>query len=107
MPKSKRRYPEAFRQQMVDLVRSGKIPADLAREFNCSAQSIANWVAESARPSKKPRPPKDGLSTAERDELLRLRRQVRQLQMERDILGKATAWFAVKSEKTFIPFSNS
>jgi transposase len=99
-------YAAAFRQQMVELVRAGKSPAALAREFNCTAQSIANWVAESARNGKQSKPPKDGLSTLEREELARLRRQVRQLQMERDILAKATAWFAVKSEKTSTPSSN-
>ena len=100
-------YAAVFRQQMVELVRAGKSPAALAREFNCTAQSIANWVAESARDSKPSKLPKDGLSTLEREELTRLRRQVRQLQMERDILAKATAWFAVKSEKTSTPSSNS
>ena len=50
---------------------------------------------------------KDVLTTAERDELARLRRQVRQLQQERDILAKATAWFAAKDGKTFIGSTNS
>jgi transposase len=50
---------------------------------------------------------KDVLSTAEREELARLRRQVRQLQQERDILAKATAWFAAKDGKTSIGSTNS
>jgi transposase len=107
MPKNKRPYPAAFRQQMVELVRAGRRPTELGREFDCSPQSISNWVTEAARPSKPAKPPKDGLSTAEREELMRLRKQVRQLQTERDILAKATAWFAVKGEKTFTPSSNS
>ena len=107
MTKSNAPYAPAFRQQMVDLVRSGRSAAELSREFKCSAQSISNWVAESARPSANARPAKDGLSTPEREELIRLRRQVRQLQTERDILAKATAWFAVKGEKTFTSSSNS
>ena len=49
----------------------------------------------------------DVLTSAEREELTRLRRQVRQLQTERDILGKATAWFAVRADKTFTPSSSS
>lgn len=87
-------YPFEFRRQMVELVRAGRNPAELSREFRCSAQAIRNWAAQSARDAGKPLPGKEGLSSAEREELTRLRRQVRQLQMERDILAKATAWFA-------------
>lgn len=47
------------------------------------------------------------LSGIEREELARLRLQLRQLQMERDILAKAMAWFAAKSDKTLTPSSNS
>jgi transposase len=79
---------------MIELVASGRNPAELAREFSCCAQTIRNWVAQSAIDTGKPLPGKDGLTSAEREELTRLRRQVRQLQMERDILAKATAWFA-------------
>jgi len=52
-------------------------------------------------------PTSAALSAPEREELLRLRRQVRQLQMERDILAKATAWFAGRGEKTFTPSTSS
>ena len=94
MPKSHPPYAAEFRQQMVELVRAGRNPNALAREFECSAQAIRNWVEQEATDAGKPLPGKDGLSSAEREELARLRRQVRQLQMERDILAKATAWFA-------------
>lgn len=67
----------------------GHTPAELAREFEVSAQSVTAWVARAAADSGKPVPGKDVLSTVERDELARLRRQVRQLQHERDILAKA------------------
>jgi transposase len=107
MPKTKPPYPAEFRRQMVELAQAGRTPAQLAREFDCSAQTILNWVARAAVDSGKPLPGKDILSTAEREELTRLRRQVRQLQMERDILGKATAWFAGRADKTFTPSSNS
>jgi transposase len=50
---------------------------------------------------------KDVLSSAEREELARLRREVRQLKMERDILAKATAWFAGKGDKTSIGSTHS
>lgn len=94
MPKSHPPYPPEFRQQMLELVRAGRNPNALAREFECSAQAIRNWVAQEAIDAGKPLTGKEGLSSAEREELARLRRQVRQLQMERDILAKATAWFA-------------
>lgn len=107
MPKTKPPYPAEFRRQMVELAQAGRTPAQLAREFDCSAQTILNWVARAAVDGGRPLPGKDVLSTAEREELTRLRRQVRQLRMERDILGKATAWFAGRADKTFTPSSNS
>jgi len=107
MPKSRPPYPAEFRQQIIELARAGRTPTELSREFGCSAQTIINWVAQAAIDAGKPLPGKDGLSTAEREELSRLRRQVRQLQMERDILAKATAWFAAKGERTSTTSSNS
>ena len=107
MPKSRPPYPAEFRQQIIELARAGRAPAELSREFGCSSQVIHNWVAQAAIDAGKPLPGKDGLSTAEREELSRLRRQVRQLQIERDILAKATAWFAAKGEKTSTTSSNS
>ena len=52
-------------------------------------------------------PGKEGLTTAEREELVRLRRENQQIKQERDILAKATAWFAGKSEKTSTPSMSS
>jgi transposase len=92
---------------MVELVRAGRKPAELAREFSCTAQSIATWVAQDAADSGKPVRGKDVLSSAEREELARLRRENKRLQQERDILAKATAWFAGKGEKTSIGSTNS
>ena len=48
MPTTKPPYPAEFRQQIIELVSVGRSPAELAREFGCSAQTIANWVAQSA-----------------------------------------------------------
>jgi transposase len=107
MPKSHPPYPAEFRQQMIELVRAGRSPVELAGEFGCSDQTIRNWVAQSAIDGGKPIPGKEGLSTTEREELTRLRRQVRQLQTERDILAKATAWFAGKNGGTPTSSSNS
>jgi transposase len=111
MPTPKPPYPAEFRQQLVELVRAGRTPAELSREFGPSAQSIINWVAADSAPSlssaKSRASAAPGLSSAERDELARLRRENRQLKMERDILAKATAWFAAKGDKTSTGSSSS
>jgi transposase len=107
MPKTRPPYPAEFREQIVELARSGRTPAELSREFGCSAQTVTNWLAQAAIDAGKPLPGKDGLSTAEREELTRLRRENRRLQQERDILAKATAWFAGRGEKTSTPSSSS
>ncbi len=107
MPKSRPPYPAEFRQQMIELVWAGKTPAQLSKEFGVTAQTVSNWVAQAARDAGKPLAGKEGLSSVERHELVQLRRQLRQVQTERDILAKAAAWFAHKSEKTSTPFSSS
>jgi transposase len=107
MPTPKPPYPAEFRRQMVELVRAGRTPTQLAREFGVTAQSVSTWVAQAAVDDGKPVRGKDVLSSAEREELARLRRENRRLQPERDILAKATACFAVKSDKTSIGSSNS
>jgi transposase len=76
---------------MVELVRAGRTPEDLAQEFEPSAQAIRNWVAQAERDEGHRQ---DGLTTSEREELNRLRRENRQLKQEREILKKAAAWFA-------------
>ncbi len=84
-------YPIEFRQQMVELVRVGRTPEELSREFEPSAQAIRNWVAQADRDEGRRG---DGLSTPEREELRRLKRENRRLRQEREILAKAAAWFA-------------
>ena len=91
MPKSRKPYPPEFRQQLVDLVHAGRTPQELSREFEPTAQSITNWVTQDERDRGKR---KDGPTTAEREELTKLRRENRQLKLEREILSKAAAWFA-------------
>ena len=91
MPRSRKPYPPEFRQQMVELVRAGRTPEELSREFEPTAQSITNWVAQADRDGGRRQ---DGLTTAEREEMVRLRRENRQLKLEREILSKAAAWFA-------------
>ena len=88
------RYTPEFKRQMVDLVRSGRSPASLAKEFGPTAWTIALWVKQDARDVGKG---DGGLSSGERDELRRLRRENRRLKEEREILSKAAAWFATES----------
>ena len=108
MGKTRAPYPAQFRQQIVELVGAGRTPTELAREFGVTAQTIANWVGQAAIDKGKPPRGKEGaLTSAEREELSRLRRENRRLQTERDILAKATAWFAARGEKTSTPSSNS
>ena len=73
---------------MVKLVRAGRTPEQLAKEFEPSAQAIRNWVAQADRDEGRR---EDGLTTVEREELSRLRCENRQLKLERDILSKAAA----------------
>ena len=120
-------YADAFRQQMVELVAAGRRPMELARELGCSDGSIRAWVKKAGRIVDLPRGANVlqaaqsartiaswmALSTQEPDELLKLRKRVKQLEIERDILSKAsgwpraTAWFAQKSEKTSIMSTES
>jgi transposase len=79
---------------MVGLVRSGRSPAELAREFEPTAWTISLWVKQAERDGGKG---DGGLTTPEREELARLRRENRKLKEEREILSKAAAWFATES----------
>ena len=88
-------YTPEFRRQMIELARSGRSPESLAKEFEPTAQAIRNWVAQAERDAGR----RDaGLPTEERDEINGLRREVRRLKLERDILSKAAAWFARETD---------
>ena len=91
MSKKRNRYAPEFEEQMVALVRSGRGPEELAREFPPSAKSIRTWVRQADLDEGRRA---DGLTSAEREELRRLRREVKNLRIEREILGRAAAWFA-------------
>ena len=84
-------YPPEFRRQMVELVRAGRTPEELGREFEPTPQAIRNWVRQADLDEGRRQ---DGLTTVERQELGRLRRENRVLREEREILKKAAAWFA-------------
>ena len=95
MARTHQAYPPEFRRQMVELVKSGRTPSELVREYEPSAGSIRNWVAQSERDAGQRN---DGMSTDELLELRRLRRENKQLRTERDILKRAAAWFARESD---------
>lgn len=98
MAKTRRAYAPEFRQRMVELVRAGRSPEQLTKEFEPTAKSIREWVAQADREEGRR---EDGLTSAEREELVRLRRENKQLKLEREILSKAAAWFA--QETNVIP----
>ena len=87
-------YSPEFRRQMVELVRAGRDPDDLAREFEPTAQSIRHWVTVADRREGRREEKVEVVTPTERDELIRLRRENKQLRQERDILSRAAAWFA-------------
>ncbi len=91
MPKTRPPYPPEFRQQMVELVRAGRSIRELAEEFEPCYHTIREWVRQADRDEGRDG---TGLTTKEREELRRLRRENRRLQEEREILAKAAAWFA-------------
>ncbi len=87
-------YSLEFRLEAVRLLRSsGRTIPELARELGCSAQSLRNWSSQIDVDTGA----REGLSSAERDELRRLRRELRIVTEEREILKKAAAFFARES----------
>ena len=93
MPRSRAPYPAEFREEMVRLVRAGRTPGELSREFEPSDQTIRNWVNQADVDDGH----REGLTTAQLGELRRLRRENRILREEKEILAKAAAWFAEQS----------
>ena len=104
MPKSHAPYPPEFRRQMVELVRAGRTPGELSKEFEPSGQTIRNWVAQADRDEGRRA---DGLTSADQEELRRLRRENKQLRLEREILSKAATWFAREADSTGTRSSSS
>jgi transposase-like protein len=94
MAKRKRRaFTPEFKAETVRLIReSGKSIGAVARELDLTETAVRDWVRQAEVDAGRGRP--GALTTEEREELARLRREVRTLRMERDILKKATAFFA-------------
>ena len=91
MNKSRRPYPLEYRQRILELARTGRSPDELAKEFEPTAQCIRNWIRQAERDEGRRG---DGLTTDERTELQRLKKENATLREEREILKKAAAWFA-------------
>ena len=106
VPKSKyaKRYPKEFQHQMVELHRAGNSVAELSKRFGPTNWAIRRWIKQADRDEGRG---DGGLTTAEREELVRLRRENKQLQMEREILSKAAAWFAQETAPNSKRSSNS
>ena len=96
MPRTRPPYPHEFRNRIVELARKGRTPSGLAEEFEPTEQTIRNWIKKADRDDGKSA---EGLSTDEREELRELRKKLRQVKQERDILARrrnscGAAWFA-------------
>jgi transposase len=92
---SKPVYPPDYRERLVELVRSGRSPEKLAEEYEPCAATIRAWVKQADLDEGRR---KNGLTTEERAEIRRLRRENKRLREERDILKKAAAWFAKEAD---------
>lgn len=93
------KYSEDFRRDAVELVRSsGRTLRDVGRELGVNHETLRGWVNAASRAGEQRAGGRDAdggeLSSAERDELRRLRRKVTELETEKEILRKAAAYFA-------------
>jgi transposase len=97
MARKRRAFSDEFKAETVKLVRdSGKGVGAIARELDLTETALRRWVEQAEIDAG--RGAAGALTTSEHEELVRLRRENRRLQMERDILKKATAFFAKESE---------
>jgi transposase len=98
MPKSHAPYPPEFRAEAIRLVRSsGKPMAQIARQLEVTSETLRIWVRQ-AEVDEGLR--MDGLTTEETEEVRRLRREIKTLREEREILIKAAAFFAKETGQT-------
>lgn len=88
-------YPQEFREGAIDLVRGGRRIGDVARELGIAESCLRGWIK---RDQLDRRERDDGLTSAEREELRDLRKRVKRLEQEKEVLRKAAAFFARESE---------
>ena len=96
VPKTRPAYPDEFRREAVQMLRAGRTPRELAESLDVSAQTLRNWRRQD-QVDRRERD--DGLSSDEREELRRLRRENARLKQERDLLKRAAAFFAAENER--------
>ena len=89
MPRTHQPYAPQYRRRIIELARAGRSVNELAREFEPTAETIRQWIKQAGLDDGLR---SDGLTTSEREELNRLRRENRVLREEREILAKAAAW---------------
>ena len=94
MPRTRPAYPVEFRRETVELVRQGRSIADVAKSLGVSQQTLRNWCKQTDVDAGR----REGLSGEDKEELKQLRRRVRVLEQEREILKKAAAFFARESD---------
>ncbi len=95
VPRTRPAYPPEFREEAVQLLLAGRTPQELSKSLGVSEQTLRNWRRQ-AQLDRGERD--DGLTSDEREELRRLRRENVRLKQERDILKRATAFFARETE---------
>ena len=96
MPRTHPPYPPEFRRRIVELAASGRSAWDLAREFEPNPQTIVSWIRQANIDAGAV----EGVTTDDKAELRRLRREVEVLREEKEILAKAAAWFAEETGRT-------
>jgi transposase len=95
VPKTRPAYPEEFRREAVQMLRAGRSPRELSESLGVSQQTLRNWRRQDQLDRHER---DDGLTSEERDELRRLRRENVRLKQERDLLKRAAAFFAAETE---------
>jgi transposase len=94
VPRTRPAYPPEFRREAIELLRAGRSPRELSESLGVSEQTLRNWRRQDQIDRHER---DDGVTTDERAELARLRRENQRLRQERDLLKRAAAFFATES----------
>jgi transposase len=94
MPRTRPAYPPEFRREALELLRAGRTPRELSESLGVSEQTLRNWRRQDQIDRRER---DDGLTSDERAELAKLRRENQRLRQERDLLKRAAAFFATES----------